>query len=553
MGTPDPTTVDPASCDSLVDLLDRAAAQYRDGPALSVWTDKGLAETWSYITLQERSRNAAAHLSGDLALETGDRLLVWGAPSPGLAATMFGAIRAGVVLVPLDLRMSADAIRRIAESSSARALAVGEGVVPDAIEAAGLGTVPRAAVDALTRAPKTPLRPRAERAARRGDCFEVIYTSGATGQPKGAALTHRAILTWVEQISLIIRPRRHQIVSLLPLSHIFGQLTELFYALSVGSHVTYVHSRAPKTIFAAMHATKVTSLVLVPAALELFWAGLMREVDRRGRRRQFDLLRLLARRLPMSARRLLFHAVHAQLGGSLGLIISAAAALPPNLHRAWEDLGITLLEGYGATECGMIACETETDHPTGTVGRPIVASSVSLSPDGEVLVGGPGLFSGYWRDEAATREALTDDGRYRTGDYARVDGRGRLVLLGRKKNRIVLPDGMKVYPEDVEAALQSAGARDAVVAETIAGRLEAVLLMPPPPSADAPAAGEAADLIRRANRILGVHQRLSGARVWPEPDFPRTHTLKVRREPVVAWLRSAASAPTALARVVEPV
>jgi long-chain acyl-CoA synthetase len=92
-----------------------------------------------------------------------------------------------------------------------------------------------------------------------------------------------------------------------------------------------------------------------------------------------------------------------------------------------------------------------------------------------------------------------------------------------------------------------------VVAETIAGRLEAVLLMPPPPSADAPAAGEAADLIRRANRILGVHQRLSGARVWPEPDFPRTHTLKVRREPVVAWLRSAASAPTALARVVEPV
>jgi long-chain acyl-CoA synthetase len=548
---PDATKVDPATCDSLVDLLDRAAAVYGDAPALSVWTDKGLAETWGYRTLQARSRNAAVHLSSDLALETGDRMLVWGAPSPELAAVLFGAIRAGVVLVPLDLRMSADAVGRIAASSSARALAVGTGVTPEGIEAAGVGALPSATVTRLVRNAETPPRPSAERGSLRGHSFEIIYTSGATGQPKGAILTHGAILTWVEQISLIIRPRRHQIVSLLPLAHIFGQLTELFYALSVGSHVTYVHSRAPKTIFAAMHAMRVTSLVLVPAALELFWSGLMREVDRRGRRRQFELLRAVARRLPPPARRLLFHSVHAQLGGSLELIISAAAALPPDLHQAWEDLGITLLEGYGATECGMIACETETDHPTGTVGRPIVASSVSLGDDGEVLVGGPGLFSGYWRDEVATRDALTDGGLYRTGDYARTDGQGRLVLLGRTKNRIVMPDGMKVYPEDIEAALRSAGAGEAVVAETTPGRLEAVLVMRQAPAADAPGASGPTVLMREANRVLGVHQRLSAARVWPETDFPRTHTLKVRREPVIAWLRSdVASASSAAA--VEP-
>jgi long-chain acyl-CoA synthetase len=544
--------VDAATCDSLVDLLDRAAERFSNAPALSVWTDRGRAETWSYLTLQQRSRNAAVHLRSDLALETGDRLLLWGAPSPALVAVIFGAIRAGVVLVPLDLRMSVEAIRRIAESSSASALAIGDGVALEAIEGAGLETLPRAGVDALTQNTETPLRPAAERAAQRGHCFEVIYTSGATAQPKGAVLTHGAILTWVAQINLIIRPRRHQIVSLLPLAHIFGQLTELFYALSVGSHVTYVHSRTPRTIFAAMKATRVTSLVAVPAALDLFWSGLLREVDRRGQRRQFDLLRAVARRLPTQARRTLFHSVHAQLGGSLQLIISAAAALPPALHQAWEDLGITLLEGYGATECGMIACETETDHPTGTVGRPIVAGAVTLAPDGEVLVGGPGLFSGYWRDELASREALGDDGLYRTGDYARVDVRGRLVLLGRKKNRIVLPDGMKVYPEDIEAALRSAGARDAVVAETIPGRLEAALVLPEHQSGIANVADTATELTRRANRALGVHQRLSGARAWPEPDFPRTHTLKVRREPVVAWLRAASGSPEPAAPMVEP-
>jgi long-chain acyl-CoA synthetase len=529
---------------SLVDLLDRAAERFGDAPALSAWGDNGLVETWSYRTLQERSRNAAAHLGLDLALETGDRLLVWGAPSPALAAVIFGAIRAGVVLVPLDLRMSPEAIQRIAESSSASAVAIGDGVTPDALAGAGLGNTPRAELDSLVRSTAAPLSPSAERAAQRGHCFEVVYTSGATGHPKGAVLNHGAILTWVAQINLVIRPRRHRIVSVLPLSHIFGQLTELFYALSVGSHVTYVHSRSPKTIFAAMQATPVTSLVLVPAALDLFWSGLLQEVDRRGRRRQFEVLRAIARRLPMRARRVVFRSVHARLGGSLQIIISAAAALPPALHQAWEDLGIMLLEGYGATECGMIACETETDHPTGTVGRPIVASSVSLGPDGEVLVGGPGLFSGYWRDDAATREVLGADGLYRTGDYARVDGRGRLVLLGRKKNRIVLPDGMKVYPEDLEAALRAAGARDAVVAETLPGRLEAAVIVPEQaPGAAGPDGG--AELVRRANRVLGVHQRISAVRSWPDADFPRTHTLKVRREPVVTWLRSASSTPTA--------
>lgn len=543
--------IDAAACNSLVDLLDHAVERYGNEPALSEWGDHGFTETWSYVRLQERSLSAAGHLESDLGLEAGDRLLVWGAPSPALVAVIFGAIRVGVVLVPLDLRMSADAIRRIVDNSSARGLAIGDGVTPAAIASAGLQTLPRRDVLSLAGATDTPTRSISARAGRREEPFEVIYTSGATGQPKGAVLTHGTILTWVAQINLVIRARRHRIVSVLPLSHIFGQLTELFYAFSVGSHVTYVHSRSPKTIFAAMQATKVTSLVLVPAALDLFWGGLLREVDRRGRRRQFDTLRIVARRLPMRARRILFRVVHAQLGGSLQLIISAAAALPPSLHQAWEDLGITLLEGYGATECGMIACETEADHPTGTVGRPIVAGSVSLSPDGEVLVGGPGLFSGYWRDDVATRAALGADGLYRTGDYARIDGRGRIVLLGRKKNRIVLPDGMKVYPEDIEAALRAVGARDAVVGETLPGRLEAAVLMPAPGSTTGSVTASPTELVRCANRVLGTHQRLAGARVWPEPDFLRTHTLKVRREPVTDWLRIAAPTPAVTGPAVE--
>jgi long-chain acyl-CoA synthetase len=222
------------------------------------------------------------------------------------------------------------------------------------------------------------------------------------------------------------------------------------------------------------------------------------------------------------------------------------------------------MQGYGATETASGTSTTRKDHGLGTVGRPAASVEVRLADDGEVLFRGPTLFKGYWNDPVATVAAFDAEGWYHTGDVGRFDQAGRLVLMGRKRDLIVLPNGLKVYPEDVENALRMAGLRDAVVVETKPGRIEAVVLAPDrgPTPAQAPGAGPATPngsgisdaakreigrIVKAANARLGQHQRVDGWRLWPEADLPRTHTLKVRRDQVQAWARADAEAD-ALAR-----
>jgi long-chain acyl-CoA synthetase len=301
--------------------------------------------------------------------------------------------------------------------------------------------------------------------------------------------------------------------------------------------------------------------VLVPQIIELFWAAIEREVAARGKLTSFNRLRRIARGLPYPVRRRLFGPIHRQLGGSLSLIVSAAAFLPPALQQAWEDIGVVVMQGYGATECGPASATSQKDHGLGTVGRTIRPVKVRLADDGEIQVAGPTVFSGYWQEPEATAASFTRDGWYKTGDIGRHDAAGHLILMGRIRDIIVLPNGLNVYPEDVENALRTAGVRDAMVLETRPGRIEAVLLAPGEPAlsiAETPAAGAGAaqprdpvklraeidPMIRSANATLAAHERVAAWRLWPDADFPRTHTLKVQRDRVRDWMGVIQPLPT---------
>jgi long-chain acyl-CoA synthetase len=260
----------------------------------------------------------------------------------------------------------------------------------------------------------------------------------------------------------------------------------------------------------------------------------------------------------MRARRIVFRRVHERLGGGFRLFCSAGAFLPPALQQAWEDLGVTVLQGYGATETGTGACTRLDDHGLGTVGRPVEAIEMRIADDGEVQFRGPTLFKGYWQDPGATSAAYTEDGWYRTGDVGHVDAKGRLTLSGRKRDMIVLPNGFNVYPEDIENALRVEGIRDSVVLETRPGRIEAILLDPrrTPMAAAAATTGDGNDEdvrreldagVKAANARLGPNQRIAGWRLWPEEDFPRTHTLKVKRDVVRRWAAESGEATAAVA------
>jgi long-chain acyl-CoA synthetase len=550
----------PRPATSILDLFDDAVARYADRPALGLRGDDGTNEHWTFRELQRRSRLAAWRLRA-AGLEKGDRILTWSPSTPELPAAYYGAMRAGLVIVPLDLRMAPDAIERIAARADAKRLIIGTGRDAPNPHDAGLDNFPTTPLGALTAEPDETFPPDWEaqldtwpRPAA-DDVVELIFTSGTTGTPKGVILAHDNVLASVGAMHRVIPPIEHRVVSLLPLSHLLEQAVTLFYALDVGADILYVRSRNPRVIFEAIRDHRTTSMVVVPQILELFWSAVEREVERAGRKATFERSRRLARHLPFALRRLIFRQVHAGFGGGLRLLVCSGAFLPPALQQAWEDLGVVVIQGYGATETGFGACTTREDHGLGTVGRPMPPVEMRLADDGEIQFVGPTLFKGYWNDPEATEAAHTSDGWYRTGDIGRLDDEGRLILMGRTKDIIVLPNGLNVYPEDIENALRVAGVRDSVVVETRPGRIEAIVL-PPAKSRGAAEAGadaaatDAVDAagtesaaireatgvaVKAANARLAAHQRVAAFRFWPEDDFPRTHTLKVKRDVIRRW------------------
>jgi len=276
-------------------------------------------------------------------------------------------------------------------------------------------------------------------------------------------------------------------------------------------------------------------MVLVPQALQLFLNGIEREVRRQKREKQFEMLQRIAARLPFSWRRIIFSSVHKRFGGHFRFFISGGAYLPPQLARRWENMGFRVMQGYGATECAPIVTATPyNEHVLDSVGKPLPGEEVHIAEDKEILVHGPNVALGYWKNPEATA-ATFENGWYHTGDLGYLDARNYLYLKGRKKNLIVLANGMNVYPEDIENVLAANSlVKDAVVfglMEKDQGpEVHAVLLMDD--------AGKAREVIQQANKQLASHQQIRGFTVWQEADFPRTHTLKVKRPEVLNALHA---------------
>ena len=289
----------------------------------------------------------------------------------------------------------------------------------------------------------------------------------------------------------------------------------------------YVRSRNPRVIFEALRELRVTTMVVTPQLLEIFWTAITREVDRQGKRGDVRAGAAASPGAsPIRPRRLLFRASTRSWAASCTLFVSAGAYLPPELQRAWEDLGVIVLQGYGATECGPAVGQ----HRAATTRRASSAGPSRRSSCGwpRARSRDPGrrarrVSPGYWQDPRRPRPPSTPDGWYHTGDIGRFDEHGRLVLSGRTKNIIVLPNGLNVFPEDIEAALQDHGLTQSVVLETAPGRIEAVVL-PPGTHAHHRARSGGQEAARRGAGRRGPRARSSASSRPPtRPRHPPAH------------------------------
>ncbi len=517
--------------ETLVELLDRAAARTPDREAIILLGGSDDAR-WSYRELGDRSARVARTLAGH-GVSAGDRVVTWGPNDPWLVAATFAVWRLGAIIVPLDLRMQRDVATRIGTRAEPTLVLAAEDQVTDAqalgvtvirIGSAELDPQPDRQPDQSALAPVTPDIP-----------AEIVFTSGTTSDPKGVVLSHGQVIHNARMIAQTgMGPHPERGLAVIPLSHMYGQIVPLFMGLISGSTIVFLQSLTPTTIRSALRQERITAITAVPQLAQLLLDGVTAEAARQGRADRLRRAQEAARWLPFRARRLLFRSVHAALGGHLAIITSGGAYLPPETQEAWERMGVMMIQGYGGTECAAIAGHSRTSRRPGTAGRPLPGLEVRLATDGELLVRGPSVMTGYWRAPEATAEVLDADGWLHTGDAARIDDQDEIVILGRTRDRIALPNGMKVYPSDVELALRETGViRDAVVLEASPGRIGAVLV---PVERDA-SDGALSSAVKQANATLSVQQRVGPWRRWPDADLPRTHTLKVRRDPVRVWFR----------------
>ena len=525
------------SLSTLNDILPASAERFA-GKEAFVIKPGFRTRAWTYRDLAELVPRVARYFA-ESGIRKGDRVLTWGVNRPEHGIAFLGLLHAGAILVPVDVAAQGEFARKIAD----RTRAVAAVVSTQTRERAAALALPLHEMELLMdRARECP--PLAAAEVGPNDLAEIVFTSGTTGEPKGVMLTHRNILSNAEAAITIfpIGPKQ-RLLSFIPLSHMFEQLAGFWTVLLAGASVVYPTSRQPAVVRRTFKERRVSMILITPAVVRSLFLAIERQAEAQGRAALFARFRRIARRLPLWARRILFTSVHSQFGGRFQYIVSGGAALDPALGAAWRELGVEILQGYGTTECAPAVAFNRLDrNRLGSVGVPLPGVEIRIAADREVLVRGPNVFRGYWENEAATKAVLDAEGWYHSGDLGEIDPDGFLWLRGRKKDMIVLPDGLNVYPEDIENVL-AADPRIRAVATpqrpavaTVVGlqrpgeeiQVHAVFLLRDP--------DEVRQIVRDANATLSGSQQIRGWTIWPDDEFPTTPTQKVKKNLVLERL-----------------
>ena len=436
-----------------------------------------------------------------------------------------------------------DVLRGVVGGSTVRQLVVMRGAVPDAVPvpAHAVADVQAAGAAALGADRKATIASRVA-AIQPGDTATILYTSGTTGTPKGVVLSHENIsfngLTAFSGLAGFGEGGREEVMlSFLPLTHIFAR-TNHYGALDSGASVYFCH---PDELAARLVEVRPTTFLAVPRVLEKVYTRirqkgaeltgvkllLMRQALRIARAFDADTQAPGTRHglLGWLIDRLVFSKWRAALGGRARYAIVGGAALSAELTNFFSAIGLHVLQGYGLTETSpVITYNRPGRNRAGTVGEPLPDVEVALGDDGEILTRGPHVMVGYYRDEAATAEAIDADDWFHTGDIGEITDDGRLRITDRKKDLFKLSTGKYVMPQPIEQALSSSPVIEHAVVVGAGQKFAAALLFPEPASlailgaeVGAPPTATADDLVRDPRIVAKIQPLVDAANAGAEP------------------------------------
>jgi long-chain acyl-CoA synthetase len=530
--------------------------------AFRIKTPQGYPTT-SYQEAYRQIRGVASGLLS-LGLKPGSKVAILSENRPEWVLAYLGIYLAGMTTVPLDAQISPAEWRRLIEDSESQLVFVSALLSPTLRAAFSDCRSPRRLISfdaipggsdarnelagliewavGLTTPPELP-------ECQPSDPATIIYTSGTTDTPKGVILTHSNIMSELECVcSAIHMDENDNLLCLLPLQHVLASVINVLVPLYKGGQVVFADTLKRAEILDALKEAGITVLVTVPQFFYLFHNRIQSELKKKsnlaGKLFRGMLLsnRFSMRCLKINPGKMFFPKIHQSFGASLRLFISGGSAFDPKVAQDFQDMGFTILQGFGLTETtGACSVTRVENNIIGSVGSAIPGVDIKISsPDdtgvGEILIRGPIVMQGYYKNPSATDDVLKD-GWFHSGDLGRLDAHQNLFITGRRKEVIVLPNGKNIYPDELEAHYQqSLYIQEIAVigienAQERGEKLHAVVV----PDFDylkskniANAREALRDVIAGLSNQLPKYKRLMSYQIQSDP-LPRTTTRKVKR------------------------
>jgi long-chain acyl-CoA synthetase len=443
---------------------------------------------WMPVTYRELAQQVTRLAAGLIAsgVQAGDRVALFSGTRFEWMLCDFAIWTAGGVTVPVYETSSAEQVEWILSDSGAVAAFVETQDHATTVAQAQVGlpelravwVIDSGGIDGLLAGGRdVPVETIMERrhTANSDSLATIIYTSGTTGRPKGCAITHAHLLSFVrngctaEGIRELVFNEQTRTLLFLPLAHILARAIQL---AAVHNRVHLAHTGDIKNLAPQLVEFRPTTVLSVPRVFEKVYNTAKHKAAAEGKGRIFDLADATAMAYSESLDtggpglmlrlrhaifdRLVYTKLRAALGGQVRWAVSGGAPLGARLGHFFRGIGLTVIEGYGLTEtCSAVTLNLPARQRIGSVGRPIPGCTIRIADDGEVLIKGGNVFQGYWRNDEATREVFDEDGWFRSGDLGQLDNDGYLTITGRKKDILVTSSGKNVAPAVLEDRLRA--------------------------------------------------------------------------------------------------
>lgn len=541
-------------------LLEDKTEVYGERTALGIKTAYGWKE-FTYKGVGFMSRKIASYLITELQVQKNDRIAILSESKPEYGACVFASILSGATTVPLDIKLTKYELISILSDCKPYVLFVSQHYVEKALEIQKeVDSIKHIVVMdeptynlnlpslyTINSSPNCKWRHRGSKSS----AF-IIYTSGTTGNPKGVEISFRNMLTQMKDIeevfpNFIKVGEKTPVLSILPMNHLFEMTVGFSAFLYWGLSVFYTQSLKPKDVLMIMREKQVKLMIVVPAFLKLLKAGIESEINANPKtKRIFSIMFNIAKCIPsMRVRKMIFKKIHDKFGGNFNGCICGGAPIDKNVANFFETIGIKIYAGYGLSETSpVVSVNYDKRNDYTSVGKPLRSFECRIDKNtGEILLKGACVMKGYYNQPELTAQTIDEDGWLHTGDIGHLDKDNHIHITGRLKNMIVLSGGKKVFPEEVEAVLDSSDnfAETCVMGSSRSGGSkdgteEIVAIIVPKESYMANKTDEelnrlVREEVKQLSNYLAPYKRPINIIVHKE-ELPKTTTRKVKRREV---------------------